>query len=146
MYSMDMAQKGRSVENPETASAPSVGELVSQGSEQLSRLVRQEIALARAEVSRKAKDAAIGGGLFGGAALILLFAVQALVVAGIAGLALVLPVWAAALVVAGVLLVVAGVAALSGKREVGRALPPAPTEAIESTKADIEMITERARS
>lgn len=143
---MDVAHKNSAVENPETASAPSVGELVSQGSEQLSRLVRQELALARAELSRKAKDAAIGGGLFGGAALVLLFAVQALVVAAIAGLALVLPVWAAALVVAGVLLAVAGAAALSGKREVGRALPPAPTEAIESTKADIEMITERARS
>lgn len=66
-------------------------------------------------------------------------------IAGIAALALVLPVWAAALVGAGALLAVAGILALTGKGEIGRALPPTPEAAIESTKADIETITERAR-
>ncbi|HEV2639315.1 MAG TPA: phage holin family protein [Actinocrinis sp.] len=122
----------------------SVGALVSQASEQLSLLVRQEIKLARAEMTQKAKRVAIGGGMFGGAGLTALFAVQALVVAGIAGLALVLSVWAAALIVAGALLAVTGILALAGRSEVGRGLPPTPQAAIESTKADIETITERA--
>jgi hypothetical protein len=129
----------------EVAAEPSVGELLTQGSEQLSRLVRQEIELARVELSQKVRRAAIGGAMFGGATLTVLFAVQALVLAGIAALSLVMAVWAAALVAAGVLLVIAGVFAVAAGSEVARALPPAPQAAIESTKADIEMITERAR-
>ena len=123
----------------------SVGALVSQASEQLSLLVRQEIALARAEMAQKAKRAAIGGGLFGGAGLTALFAVQALTIAAVAALSLVLPLWAAALIVAGALLAVTGILAAAGRGEIGRALPPTPQAAIESTKADIETITERAR-
>jgi len=43
----------------------SVGTLVKQGTEQLSQLVRQELKLAQAELTRKGKRAGIGGGLFG---------------------------------------------------------------------------------
>jgi Putative Actinobacterial Holin-X, holin superfamily III len=139
--SMSAATQNRS----DDPAQQSVSALVSQASDQLSRLVRQEIQLARAEMAQKAKRAAIGGGMFGGAGLTALFAVQALVIAGIAALALVLPVWAAALIAAGALLAVTGILALTGKSEIGRALPPTPHEAIESTKADIETITERAR-
>jgi hypothetical protein len=140
--SMTAATQQRSDETAQQ----SVSALVSQASEQLSLLVRQEIRLARAEMAQKARRAAIGGGMFGGAGLIALFAVQALTIAGIAGLALVMPVWAAALVAAGALLAVTGILALTARSEVGRALPPTPQVAIESTKADIETITERARS
>lgn len=136
---------GTTQERPAKVADQSVGALVSQASEQLSELVRQELRLARAEMAQKAKKAAIGGGMFGGAGLTALFAVQALTVAAIAGLWLVLPVWAAALVVAGALLLITGILALAGRSEVGRALPPTPQAAIESTKADIETITERAR-
>lgn len=133
-------------EYPDKTAEQSIGALVSQASEQLSVLVRQEILLARAEMTQKAKRFAIGGGMFGGAGLTALFAVQALTIAGIAALSLVMAIWAAALVVAGVLLAATGILALSGKSEVGKALPPTPQAAIESTKADIETITERARS
>ena len=73
-----------------------------------------------------------------------LVALQALAAAAIAGLALVLAVWAAALIVAGGLLVVAGIVALAAKSEIGRALPPTPLVAMESVRADVEMLTERA--
>jgi len=75
-----------------------------------------------------------------------LVALQALAAAAIAGLALVLAVWAAALIVAASLLAVAGIVALAAKSEMTRALPPVPQEAIANVKADVDMLTERAHS
>jgi Putative Actinobacterial Holin-X, holin superfamily III len=126
------------------AEQDSVRALVVQASEQLSQLVRQEMRLAQAEIVGKAKRAGIGGGLFGGAGLIVFVALQVLAAAAVAALSLVVAVWAAALIVAGGLLAVAGVVALAAKSEMGRALPPVPQEAIANVKADVDMIKERA--
>lgn len=71
----------------------SVGALVARASQQMSELVREEMQLARAEMTQKGKRYGVGGGLFGGAGLLGLLAAQALVCAVIAALALVLPVW-----------------------------------------------------
>ncbi len=122
----------------------SVGTLVTQASQQLTQLVRDEMRLAQAEMVQKGKRFGIGGGLFGGAGMVAFLALQALVAAGIAALALVLPVWASALIVFGVLLVIAGVLALVGKKQVSQATPPAPERAIDSVKADVAEIKEKA--
>ncbi len=92
----------------------STGELVSQLSEQVSHLVRDELRLAQAELKQKGKRAGIGAGLTGAAGLIALYGLAALLVAVITALALVLPVWAAALIVGGVLLLLAGLLGLAG--------------------------------
>ncbi|MFF8606720.1 phage holin family protein [Streptomyces sp. NPDC015346] len=122
----------------------SVGALVTQASQQLSQLVREEMRLAQAEMVHKGKRFGIGGGLFGGAGMVAFLALQALVAAGIAALALVLPVWASALIVCGVLLVIAGALALAGKKQVAQATPPTPERAIDSVKADVAEIKEKA--
>ncbi|MBT2529794.1 phage holin family protein [Streptomyces sp. ISL-99] len=122
----------------------SVGALVTQASQQLSQLVRDEMRLAQAEMAQKGKRFGIGGGLFGGAGMVAFLALQALVATGIAALALVLPVWASALIVFGVLLVIAGVLALVGKKQVAQAGPPAPERAIDGVKADVAEIKEKA--
>jgi Flp pilus assembly protein TadB len=140
--SMSASPDGRTSQDPADSS---VGELVAQASEQLSRLVRLELRLAQAELIEKAKRVGIGGGLFGGAGLFAFLALQALAAAAVAGLAVALPVWAAALIVAGALLAVAAIAALTGKKELTRALPPLPEAAIDGVKADVEMIAERSR-
>jgi uncharacterized membrane protein YqjE len=116
---------------------PSLGELVSQLSEHTSRLVKDEIKLAQVEMAAKGKKAGLGVGLFGGAGLFALYGVGCLVAAAVAALALVLPTWAAALIVAGALFVVAAIAALVGKREVSAAGAPVPTEALASIKLDV---------
>jgi hypothetical protein len=123
----------------------STGELVKQLSEQVSRLVRDELRLAQLEAMQKGKRAGVGAGLFGGAGLVALYGVAALVAAIIAALALALPVWAAALIVAVLLLAAAGVVALRGKQKVQAASPPVPEEAVESVKADVQEVKERAR-
>jgi Flp pilus assembly protein TadB len=122
----------------------SVSQLVNQASSQLSDLVRQEMRLAMAEVSDKGKRAGIGGGLFGVAGVAALVAFLAFATAAIAAFSLILPVWAAALVVAGCLLLIAGVTALAGKAEFSRAKPAVPKAAIDSVKADVHELKERA--
>ncbi|MEU6171924.1 phage holin family protein [Streptantibioticus parmotrematis] len=121
-----------------------MGELVQRASQQLTELVRGEIRLAQAEMKEKGKRYGKGGGLFGGAGLTGFLALEALVAAAIAGLAVALPVWASALIVTGVLAVIAAVMALTGKKQVGRAAPPTPEQAIENVKADVAEIKESA--
>ncbi|MCQ4207308.1 phage holin family protein [Streptomyces longispororuber] len=123
----------------------SVGELVERATEQLSTLVRHEMALARWELSEKGRRAGRGGGLLGAAGATAYVGFMVLAAAGTAALSLVLPVWAGALIVAGVLFAVAAVLALAGRRELGRAAPPLPTEAMDGLRADAEEIKERAR-
>ncbi|MGW0856951.1 phage holin family protein [Streptomyces sp. NPDC002690] len=122
----------------------SVGALVTQASQQLSQLVRDEMRLAQAEMTQKGKRFGLGGGLFGGAATVGFLALGALVTAGIAGLATVLPVWAAALIVGAVLAAVASVLAVEGKKEIALATPPTPRRAIDDLKADVAEIKEKA--
>ncbi|WP_433797750.1 phage holin family protein [Actinoplanes sp. CA-252034] len=118
----------------------STAELVQQASEQLSRLVRDEIALAKAELAEKGKRAGIGAGLFGGAGVLAMYGLGAAIATGIIALDLVLPLWLAALIVTVVLFVIAGVLALLGKSQISRAVPPEPLSAIESVKADVDEV------
>lgn len=120
----------------------SVGDLVRNLSEDLSRLVRDEIRLAQAEVGEKAKKAGIGIGAFGGAGVVALYGLGVLIAAAVLGLAAAVPAWLAALIVGVVLFVVAGVAALVGRKKLQQAGPPVPTRAIESTKADVAEMKE----
>ncbi|MDP8970658.1 MAG: phage holin family protein [Actinomycetota bacterium] len=121
------------------------GELVSRLSEQVSHLVRDELRLAQAELQQKGKRAGIGAGLAGVAGLFALYGLGALVIAVIAALALVLPVWAAALIVGGAVLLLAGLLALAGVGQVKRGTPPTPEQAIASTKRDVETVKESAK-
>jgi hypothetical protein len=118
----------------------STGELVSALSQQTAQLVRSELALAKAEMSVKAKKAGLGAGMFGGAGLVALYGVGALVATIILALALVLPPWLAALIVTVVLFAVAGVMALLGKKQVTQATPLKPEQATESVKQDVATV------
>ncbi|MDX6361010.1 phage holin family protein [Streptomyces sp. NPDC058274] len=122
----------------------SVGELVGQATEQLSQLVRQEISLAKEELTEKGKRAGRGGGLLGGAGAVGYVGLMALSGTGVAALSLVLPVWAAALIVTAVLFVIAGVLAAAGRAQLRRAAPPTPERTLDSVKADVDEIKERA--
>ncbi|GHJ96757.1 membrane protein [Streptomyces sp. NE5-10] len=121
-----------------------VGELVSRASQQISDLVREEMRLARAEMTQKGKRYGWGGGLFGGAGLLGVLAVQALVAAAIAALALALPVWASALIAGAVLAAAAALLGVAGKKQVARAGSPVPEKTIDSVKADVAEIKEKA--
>ena len=123
----------------------SVGDLVRNLSEDLSRLVRDEIRLAQAEVGEKAKKAGIGIGALGGAGVVALYGLGVLIAAAVLGLSNVVSPWLAALIVAVVLFVVAAIAALVGKKQLSQAAPPVPTETIASVKTDVAEIKESIR-
>ncbi|WP_128437128.1 phage holin family protein [Streptomyces cyaneus] len=122
----------------------SVGELVGQASEQLSRLVRQEVALAKEELAQKGRRAGRGGGLLGAAGAFAYAGLLFLAATATAALSLTLSVWAAALIVTAVLFAVAGLLAATGRAQLRRATPPTPEEALGSVRADVEEIKERA--
>ncbi len=117
-----------------------VGALVSDLTSDVSRLVRDELQLAKAELKDKGKEAGVGIGLFGGAGTFALYGLGALIAAAICGLAVVLPAWLSALIVAFVLFAIAAVAALLGKRHVSQATPPIPQRAVEGVHEDIEAL------
>ncbi|MGW0335379.1 phage holin family protein [Streptomyces sp. NPDC003011] len=122
----------------------SVGELVGQATEQLSRLVRQEVALAKEELAEKGRRAGRGGGLLGAAGAVGYAGLLALAATAAAALSLVLPVWAATLIVTAVLFALAGLLAATGRAQLRQAAPPTPEKALGSVRADVEEIKERA--
>jgi len=133
-------------ERPVQAAAnQSTGELVQRAAEQISRLVRDELALAKAELAEKGKHAGIGIGLFGSGGALALYAMGTLIAALVLLLAEVVPAWAAALIVGGALLLVAGLLALFGRSQVRRAVLPVPESAAESIRADLDVVKTAVR-
>jgi hypothetical protein len=127
--------------NESDTSQRTTAELVKTASEQISRLVRDELRLAQAEVAQKGKHAGIGAGLFGAGGLIALYGVAAILTAVVLLLAYVMPAWVAAVIVGVLLLGVAGVLALLGKKQVQQATPPVPENTVENVKADVATVT-----
>ncbi|MDQ6914255.1 MAG: phage holin family protein [Actinomycetota bacterium] len=115
-------------------------------SQQTSDLIRKEMELARAELRVKGKAAGIGAGMFGGAGLVALFGFGALTTCLVLALATGVAAWLAALIVAVVYFAIAGAAALVGRGQVQQATPPAPEQAIASTKEDVEWTKQRAKT
>jgi Putative Actinobacterial Holin-X, holin superfamily III len=119
-------------------------ELAAQLSEQTSRLVKDEIALAKAELFASSRQAALGGGLLTAAAVVGGTAWLAAVAAAIAGIAVALPVWAAALIVCGLFAALAGGLALLGRRRLACGMPPL-TLTVGSIRDDLTDLATRVR-
>lgn len=128
-------------ERSSTSAEPSVGQLMTQLSEQTSRLVRDELALAQLELKNTAKHAGVGAGLFSVAGVLALFGLGALVTTAVVALDLVLPLWLAALIVSVVLFAVAGIGALLGKKQVEQ-VAPTPERSVTNVKRDLAEVQE----
>ena len=112
--------------------------LIGEVPDRVSDLVKAEIDQIKAEVSYKVKHFGIGAGLIAGAAFVGLFLLGTLIATAILALALVLPAWAAALIVSAVLaLIIAilvGIAMMNFKRG------SEPLESIESLRKDLDVV------
>ncbi|HET9558816.1 MAG TPA: phage holin family protein [Actinomycetota bacterium] len=124
----------------------SLGELLKQLSEQTTRLVHQELELAKAELTQKGKQAGMGAGMFGGAGALGLAALGALTACFILALNAVMPAWLAALIVAVVYGIIAFVLVKQGQAKIRQATPPVPEQTIETVKEDVEWAKTQMRS
>jgi Flp pilus assembly protein TadB len=124
----------------------SLGELLKQLSEETTRLVHQELELAKAELTQKGRQAGMGAGLFGGAGALGLAALGALTACFILALNAIMPAWLAALIVAVVYGIIAFVLVKQGQARMKRAVPPVPEQTIETVKEDVEWAKTQMRS
>ena len=131
---------------PEPLTEKSTSDLVKLASEQISRLVRDELRLASKELTDKGKHAGIGAGLFGGGGLLALYGVAGLLTTLVLVLGTYLmPYWAAAGVVTLLVFIIAGVLAVLGRSQVKQATPPMPAQTVDNVKADIQTVTEAVK-
>jgi uncharacterized membrane protein YqjE len=135
---MSTSLSGQSGHTP--ADDPTLGALVRDFTQQVPQLIRSELRLAQAEMTEKGKRAGIGVGMFSVAGLLAFFGFGCVITTAVLALAYVLPDWLAALIVAAVLFVGAGVMALVGRKEVRQATPAAPEQAIEGVKEDLAVV------
>jgi membrane protein implicated in regulation of membrane protease activity len=116
------------VGGPSGTDEPSVGTLVQSAMADVSTLVRAEIELAKAELGRSAKKAGIGAGAFGAAGVVLAFSgfffgialAEFLTWLGVIR-------WVSYLIVWFLLVILAGIAALVGRRYIKRIEKPERT-------------------
>lgn len=137
----------RAVEVPTEAPPDdtSIGQLASHLSEQMTRLVRDELALAQTEAKQRAKRMGLGIGMFGAGGLLGFFGACCAVAAGVLGLANVLAGWLSALIIAAGLFVLAGLVVLPGKKNLQKGTPPVPSDAVDSVKADAAAVREAVK-
>jgi hypothetical protein len=104
------------------------------------RLVAGEVALFKAEMTAKAKAAGVGAGMLVGALVFVFFAVAVLITAAVCAFALIVPAWLAALIVAGILIVLAVIAGLIGWRSLKKGMPPVPDDLKPELSADLRAL------
>jgi hypothetical protein len=129
---------------PAREQGSSTTELLRQLSEQVSRLVRDELRLAQLEMTRKGKRAGLGVGMLGGGGIFAVYGIGCLLAAAIIALATAVAAWLAALIIGVSLLAASAAAALLGKGQLKKAAPPVPRQAAGGVKADVEEIRESA--
>jgi uncharacterized membrane protein YqjE len=124
----------------------SFGTLLKELAQDTSTLVKQEIALARAELGEKARIAGTGAGMLAGAGVVALLALGALTALLIIALDIVVDLWVAALLVTLLWAVVALILALAGRSQLRKAAPPTPQQTIETVKEDLQWAKHPTRS
>jgi hypothetical protein len=132
----------RSTERP--GQERSLAELFSEMTSEISRLFRQELQLAKIEVKQDAAKTAKAGGILGAAGFAGYMAVLLLSFAIAFLLDLVMPIWAAFLIVAA-LYGVAGFVLFQRGRERMKTINPVPEQTVETVKEDIEWVKARKR-
>lgn len=124
----------------------STAELVKELTRDISQLVRQEIELARAEMTEKGKQAGVGLGMVGGGAVFALATVGGSMATIVIVLDLALPLWLAALITTAAYGGVAALLAMRGRDQLKEAGAPVPERTKESVKEDIQWLKTRAQS
>jgi uncharacterized membrane protein YqjE len=124
----------------------SLGELMKQLADQTSRLVRNEVRLAKAELTEKAQSYGRAAGMLAAAAVVGLLAGIAFTMFLIYLLKLALPLWAAALIVTVLYGVVGFALFAAGKKRLDETRTPVPEQTVETVKEDVQWLKTQTRS
>lgn len=122
----------------------STAELVHDLTDQVSRLARTEVTLAVRELKGKARHAGVGAAFAGAGGVFAFYGGGVLIAACVLLLALALPAWAAALIVAAAMFALAGIAVLMARKQL-RQSAPMPSPAVESAKEDVHAVKEAGK-
>jgi hypothetical protein len=114
-----------------------LGEIIQDVMRDVGEVIRGEVRLAKAEMGEKVSKAGKAGGLLAGAALFGVMGFAALVFAAISGLSMVVPTWAAAMIV-GIFLLGAGGALFAVGRAALKTVTPVPERTVQTLKDDVE--------
>ena len=116
----------------------SLAELLHRLSTDYGVLARQELMLAKAEMGEKGKHAGVGIGLGAGVLVAAMLALGTLTAFLVAAIAVALPVWAAALIVTVLWIVVGGLLAFAARNQLNRARPLVPELTVKTVKEDVQ--------
>jgi hypothetical protein len=119
---------------------PGLGAATRAVSERVSAIVRLELQLAAAELKKKLSALGVGIGLLVGAGVLALFMLGFLFATIAAALSIVLDLWAALLITAGILALIAAVLAFLGITQLSKGSPPVPEQAIEEARLTTEAL------
>ncbi|GGQ12459.1 phage holin family protein [Streptosporangium pseudovulgare] len=125
-------EPGSSVYEP---AEPSLGQLVGEVGEDLSKLFRQEVELAKAEIRQEASKAGKAAGMLSGAGVAGLVVALFVSLAVMFGLGAAMPLGWAALIVAVVWAVIGGVLYTNGRKRMSE-VSPKPEQTVETLKED----------
>ena len=123
----------------------SVKEIIEAISPQAQELMNKQVELARTELVPVGKQAGIAAGLLAIGAVFMLVFLIILSYAGVQLLNLILPEWASALIVSGILLVIGGALAGVGAGRL-RTLDPVPRRTISAFRQNVEWLKGQFRS
>ncbi len=124
-----------------------IGELLKRLSRETTLLVRQEIELAKTELTEKGKQAGKGAGMFGAAGIVGLLALGAFTAFVILLLiSLSVQPWLAALIVTIAYGAAGGILALTGKKKLQEASPLAPEQTVQTVKEDVQWAKTQVKS
>jgi len=137
-----MADRAEIIRENELPPARSTGEIVRNIARDFEDMVRGELRLARAELAEKGQRAASAAGLLGGAAVGGLLAAACLVLTCIALLDYVLPLWASALIMAGLVGSIAGICFVVARQRLKR-IHAVPERTVRSIKDSAEWANQR---
>lgn len=126
-----------STQSPPPRRDRTLSELFEDLGDVLRRLIRAEIALAKAELAGRFQALGAGVGLLVGAGVLALYLLAALIATAIIVLSIWLEAWAAATIVCVVLLLVIALLAFLGVRKLKQGSPPQPLLAVENVQRDV---------
>lgn len=130
---------GRELREGPEPSDRSIKEIMDVLRPQVQELVAKQMELARTELAPVGKRAGLAAGLLGAAAVFMLVFLIILSMTGVYLLAVFLPIWVAALIVSGILLLVGGILAGAGA-SILRKLDPKPHKTIRTFQQNVNWL------